>query len=286
MKLNKTQSLLFLCLGCIFCLVFANKGFSEELPVKNKIKPIERVMTVEANPDITLKEAKNQKTDVDRELDDAILDDDFYEDNWQDEEVSDPLEPFNRLMWSINEKLFDFVLKPIASGYASIVPERFQYMVKNFFSNISAPVSLVSSILQGNKEKVDRTFMRFFINSSLGIGGLFDPAKSVFKIKRVNEDFDQVLGYYSVPFGPFIMLPILGPSTMRGIAGRSLQTFLSPEFLLGIGFLPAAGARSFEVINEVSLNLEQIDELTTFALDPYTSIKDFYIQRRRVLVNE
>lgn len=277
------KSLLASCIGCIsiFSLIFSGNGLTEELSAKKKIKPNEFIKIVETKTDIALKEERKSGIDIDIELD-KDFDDDFGSD---EEEIFDPFEPFNRLVWAFDEKLFDYALKPIATGF-QVIPEPFRHVIKNFFSNISTPIYLASSILQNSKEKIDRSIGRFLINSTLGIGGLFDPAKSIFKIKKVNEDLDQALGYHKVPFGPFIMLPVFGPSTLRGVAAKITQTFLSPEFFLGIGVLPATEARSLEMVNEVSLNLEQIEGLTTFALDPYTSIKDFYIQRRKVLVQE
>ena len=115
---------------------------------------------------------------------------------------------------------------------------------------------------------------------------MFDPAGKIFNIKKANEDIDQALGYHNVPTGAYIMLPIFGPTTTRGIVGKISQAFLSPEFIFGIDILTATGVRSEEMVNEISLNLGQKEELDSFALDPYTSVKDFYIQRRKALIKE
>ncbi|HJP19869.1 MAG TPA: VacJ family lipoprotein, partial [Nitrospinota bacterium] len=214
---------------------------------------------------------------------DDVFDEDIGD---EDEAIYDPIEPFNRLMWSFNEKLYDNVMEPVARGYSKVLPEPARIIIKNFFSNLTEPIALISSAAQNNKEKVDRSIGRFLINSTLGIGGLFDPAGKIFNIKKANEDFDQALAYHNVPSGAYIMLPIFGPTTTRGIVGKISQAFISPEFIFGIDFLTAAGVRSEEMVNDVSLNLGQKEELDSFALDPYTSVKDFYIQRRKALIEE
>ena len=271
----------------VFILTLSDKGFAEEPAAKERTKPAEPSDIVEHKPDIYMEVISTPERAGGQSEDQDFEDDDFDEDiGDEEEEIYDPLEPFNRLMWSFNEKLYDHALEPVARGYSKAVPEPMRIAIKNFFSNISEPVALVSSIVQLNKDKVDRSLGRFLINSTLGIGGLFDPAAKIFKLKKVHEDFDQALAYHNMPKGPFIMLPILGPSTTRGLVGNTLHIFLSPEYIFGIDVLSATGFRTEEIVNEISLNLEQKEELDSFALDPYSSVKDFYMQRRKVLENE
>ncbi len=268
-----------------FILMLVEKGFAEDKLGKEGTKPAVPSDVEKRNPDISMEVINAPDQSHDQDIEEKLWDDDFGE-IIDDEYIYDPIEPFNRLMWSFNEKLYDHVMEPVARGYSKALPEPIRISIKNFFSNLTEPVALISSAAQNNKEKVDRSIGRFLINSTLGVGGLFDPAGKIFNIKKVNEDFDQALGYHNVPSGAYIMLPIFGPTTTRGIVGKISQTFLSPEFIFGIDFLPTIGIRSEEMVNDLSLNLGQKEELDSFALDPYTSVKDFYIQHRKALVRE
>lgn len=284
--MTKKYFYLILIITSILTLSFATNSFSEypligESNKPNKSSEVEGIkpnISIELTTEPPPKPPSDEGEDLEEEFEDI--------DGGEEEEINDPIEPFNRLMWSFNENLYDYALEPVARGYSKVVPEKLRGLVKNFFSNIASPIHLVSSIIQGNKEKAGRSIGRFLVNTTFGMGGLFDPASSIFKMEKVNEDLDQALGYYNVPSGPFIMLPILGPTTLRGVVGKIPQIFLGPEFLLGIPVLPATGARGAETINDVSLNLDRKDDLDLFAIDPYTSVKDYYYQRQKVLIDE
>jgi phospholipid-binding lipoprotein MlaA len=268
-----------------FILTLAEKGFAENLFTNERIMPVELSEVNKHKPDISM-EMVGAPNDSGEEEANEELEDDFFDDGGEDEAIYDPIEPLNRWVWSFNEKLYDNVMDPVARGYSNVLPEPVRIIIKNFFSNLTEPIALVSSAAQNNKKKVDRSIGRFLINSTLGIGGLFDPAGKIFNIKKANEDFDQALGYYNVPTGAYIMLPIFGPTTTRGIVGKISQVFLTPEFVFGIDILKTAGARSGEMVNEISFNVGQKEELDSFALDTYTSVKDYYIQRRKALIKE
>tara|TARA_B100000315_G_scaffold43510_1_gene38411 strand:- start:457 stop:1317 length:861 start_codon:yes stop_codon:yes gene_type:complete len=271
----------------VFILTLAEKGFAENLFTNERMIPVELSEVDKHKPNISMEVVGTPEDLGEQEANEEFEDDVFDEDGGaEDEAIYDPIEPLNRLVWSFNEKLYDNVMDPVARGYSKVLPEPLRIVIKNFFSNLTEPISLISSAAQNNKEKVDRSIGRFLINSTLGIGGLFDPAGKIFNIKKANEDIDQALGYHNVPTGAYIMLPIFGPTTTRGIVGKISQAFLSPEFIFGIDILTATGVRSEEMVNEISLNLGQKEELDSFALDPYTSVKDFYIQRRKALIKE
>jgi len=282
---TKYRFLAILILQLVFILALAEKGFAENLFTNERIMPVELSEVNKHKPDISM-EMVGAPNDSGEEEANEELEDDFFDDGGEDEAIYDPIEPLNRWVWSFNEKLYDNVMDPVARGYSNVLPEPVRIIIKNFFSNLTEPIALVSSAAQNNKKKVDRSIGRFLINSTLGIGGLLDPARKIFNIKKANEDFDQALGYHNVPTGAYIMLPIFGPTTTRGIVGKISQVFLSPEFIFGIDILTATGVRSEEMVNETSLNLGQKEELDSFALDPYTSVKDFYIQRRKTLIKE
>ena len=284
---TKYRFLAILILQLVFILALAEKGFAENLFTNERIIPVELSEVDKHKPNISMEVVGTPEDSVEQEANEEFEDDVFDEDGGaEDEAIYDPIEPLNRLVWSFNEKLYDNVMDPVARGYSKVLPEPLRIVIKNFFSNLTEPISLISSAAQNNKEKVDRSIGRFLINSTLGIGGLLDPARKIFNIKKANEDFDQALGYHNVPTGAYIMLPIFGPTTTRGIVGKISQVFLTPEFVFGIDILKTAGARSGEMVNEISFNLGQKKELDSFALDSYTSLKDYYIQRRKALIKE
>ena len=146
--------------------------------------------------------------------------------------LTDPLEGYNRWMFGVNETIYDNVLEPVARGYRDTIHENLRIGIKNIFSNAMAPVKFFSSLLQLDFEKSGRVLARTLINTTFGIGGIADVAGEEYQIDDVQEDFDQALGSYGVPTGPYVVLPIFGPSTARNIVGRAADGFLSPTFFL------------------------------------------------------
>ena len=201
-------------------------------------------------------------------------------------ELTDPLEGYNRFMFDVNEGIYDNVMEPVARGYRAVIAEDFRMAISNIFDNAFAPVKLLSSLLQGDFAKSGRVIARTLINTTVGIGGLLDVAEQEYGIKNVNEDFDQVLGYYGVPTGPYIVLPVLGPSTLRNATGRAVDSLMSP----GIAFAPdiAVGVATSlgENINDASFILDDKEQLEDSAIDEYESVRDFYQQYRHGLINE
>ena len=144
---------------------------------------------------------------------------DFDEDDpfgSDEEDISDldddTFEPMNRAVYSFNDTLMDYFFSPLAKGYRAIMPEEGRIAVRNVFENISAPVRLVSSIVQLDAGKSGRVLSRFLINTTFGLGGMLDVAGQEFQIDKVDEDFGQALAVHGVPAGPYLVLPIFGPS--------------------------------------------------------------------------
>ena len=198
--------------------------------------------------------------------------------------MTDPLEGYNRWMFGVNETIYDTVLEPVARGYRNVVHEDLRIGVKNFFSNAMAPVKFVSSLIQLDFEKSGRVLARALINTTFGIGGLADVADEEYDINSVNEDFDQALGHYGIPTGPYVVLPIFGPSTARNILGRGADGFLSPTFFLTPGTAVSLGISVEENINSASFIVDDKKQLEDSALDEYESVRDFYHQYRHGLV--
>ena len=201
-------------------------------------------------------------------------------------ELSDPFEGYNRFMFEFNDGFYDYLMEPVARSYRDVVNEDIRMAIANIFDNALAPVKLVSSFIQGDLDKTSRVIGRTIINTTLGLGGMFDVAEKGFGIEDVNEDLDQALGYHGVPNGPYVMLPLLGPSTLRSLIGLAGGSFLSPTFHFAPGVEVGAGITVSEKINDASFILDDKKQLEESTVDEYESMKDFYNQYRYGLVNE
>ena len=200
------------------------------------------------------------------------------------EGIPDPLEPWNRTMFDFNDWFYFSVFKPVAQGYNFVMPELFRVSFRNFFHNVAVPVRFTSSILQGKPKKAGIELSRFVINSTLGIGGLFDIASMGLNLEVENEeDIGQVLGRYGVGHGFYFIWPFLGPSSLRDTVGLAGDYALDPVtylFLVApVGF--SEGAQCFSFLNEGSLFIGEYESFKDAAFDPYTSMKDAYYQRRK-----
>ncbi|MBT3922652.1 MAG: VacJ family lipoprotein [Nitrospina sp.] len=199
--------------------------------------------------------------------------------------MSDPFEGYNRWMFGVNETIYDNVLEPVARGYRNTIHENLRVGIKNVFSNALAPVKFVSSLIQLDFEKSGRVLARTLINTTFGIGGLADVAGEEYHIQDVNEDFDQAMGAYGVPTGPYVVLPIFGPSTARNIIGRAADSLMSPSFLFAPGGI-SVGLSVEENINSASFIVDDKKQLEESALDEYESVRDFFHQYRHGLVKK
>ena len=200
--------------------------------------------------------------------------------------LTDPLEGYNRWMFGVNETIYDNVLEPVARGYRDMVHENLRIGIKNLFSNAMAPVKLFSSLLQLDFEKSGRVLGRFLINTTFGIGGIADVAGEEYNIESVGEDFDQALGFYGIPTGPYVVLPFFGPSTARNIVGRAADGFLSPTFFFAPSTTLSVGLTLEENINDASFIVDDKKQLEESALDEYESVRDFYHQFRHGLLKK
>ena len=201
--------------------------------------------------------------------------------------IADPLEPFNRAMYHFNDKLYFWVLKPVAQGYRFVVPEVARIGVNNFFTNIAFPIRFVNCLLQANFNGAGRELGRFMLNTTAGIGGLFDPASHPdINIAKQDEDFGQTLGVYGVGQGIFITWPILGPSSPRDTLGLVGDYFTHPFFYYDGPWLITWELRAFDKVNDTSLRIGDYESLKEAAIDPYVAIRDAYVQYRLKKVKE
>lgn len=214
------------------------------------------------------------------------LDDPFKSASPDLPELKDPFVSYNRFMYGVNDAIFTNVIDPVAREYRNYVNEDVRISLRNLFNNASSAVKFVSSLLQGDLDKTARVLGRVVINSTIGIGGLFDVADRHFHIDDVNEDFGQTLGRYNVPTGPYIVIPFVGPSTARDIAGKIVDSFLSPSIVFAPGFAVGTGMSLTDTINRTSFILDDKKSLDESAVDEYESIRDFYHQYREGLVRK
>lgn len=189
-------------------------------------------------------------------------------------ETSDPLEDINRFTSGFNRVLRDVVIDPVVDGYQYITPPDFQQGISNIFSNLSEPVTAVSSLLQGDTENAGNASKRFLMNSTVGIGGIGDAAKDI-GIEQRKEDLGQAMAANGVEAGPHIVLPILGPSNLRDATGDLLIGLANP-FPLAVQ--AADGGISY------AKNQDAIKSIGSGAVDPYVAEREAYEQNRNFLV--
>lgn len=194
----------------------------------------------------------------------------------------DPFEPFNRVVYNFNEGLDKAIVKPVAQVYQAVLPQFVRTTVSNFFSNLNDVLVMLNNLLQGKFYAALDDFGRIAINSTIGLLGALDIATEA-GLERNNEDFGQTLGWWGVAEGPFIMLPLLGPSTARDVVGRVGDWFTDPVTYVD----PTRSRNQLRGTYFVNRRAELLDAskiLETAALDPYEFLRDAYLQRRRSLI--
>lgn len=191
-------------------------------------------------------------------------------------QVPDPIQDFNRPMYTFNDKMYYYALKPAAQGFAFVLPEPSRVCLKNFFYNLSMPVRATNCLFQLKGPELGVELWRFIINSTAGIGGLFDPAGSFFYLPTYKEDTGQTFGRYGAEPGFYLMIPVLGPSSGRDSVGIIFDTLMDP-----LTYLPIPGIRLLlEPVIKTSLNPDEYDEIKAASLDPYVAIRNGYLQKR------
>jgi phospholipid-binding lipoprotein MlaA len=196
--------------------------------------------------------------------------------------ANDPFERANRAIFGFNEALDSAVLTPVAKGYQAMVPELVRSGVTNFFGNFGDGWSAINNLLQGKGEAAGTMVMRVAANTLFGIGGIFDVASDL-GMERSTEDFGQTLGRWGMPAGPYIVWPLLGPSTARDTLGRPLDLAWSPSLAINDGGVNI-GLAALNLIDTRAGLLSASRVVEGIALDKYTFIRDAYIARRRNLV--
>ncbi len=200
-------------------------------------------------------------------------------------QVADPLEPFNRGVFWVNDKLYFYLFKPIARGYR-VVPEGVRSRIGNAFTNLAFPIRFVNSLLQLKFRGAAVEFDRFLINSTVGLGGFFDPASNLPELKAQNEDLGQTFGRYGIGHGFYLVLPVLGASSLRDGVGTLGDVFLDPWYYTGLTWAEQGGVKGGEIVNWLSLDRDTYEQIKRDAIDPYLFIRNAYIQRRQAQVDQ
>ncbi len=192
----------------------------------------------------------------------------------------DPLQAYNRVMFAFNERADQYALKPVAKAYRFITPKPVQFVVGNFFSNLGDLWTGFNNLLQGKGKAAASDTARFFVNSTLGFLGFADVATEM-GLEKHNEDFGQTLGWWGVPSGPYFVIPLLGPSTIRDAASRPVDTYGQP-YMWQDGH--DALKWSLWTVDKVHTRASLLDAegaLNDAALDKYTLMRDGWLARRR-----
>ncbi len=200
--------------------------------------------------------------------------------------INDPHERFNRGVFEFNDRLYFYALKPTAVLYSVLLPKGFREAIQRGFHNVVFPCRWINLTLQGKSDKAADETLRFLINSTLGLAGLFDFAQTQFGLENHDADFGQTLALWGVGPGDFLMLPILGPSDPRDLFGYGVDTLMDPLFWLPVDWWITFSAQSGKFINNASLRIGQYEELKQASLDPYIGMRDAYIQYREHLVTK
>jgi len=211
-----------------------------------------------------------------------------FEDDFEDEEeieVFDPIEPVNRAVFWFNDKIYFYLLKPVAKTYR-VVPEPARISVANFFSNLFTPTRFVNSLLQLKFRDAGNELTRFLVNTTVGGAGFFDPAEKHAGLMKKEEDFGQTLGHYGAGEGFYLVLPFLGPSNVRDGIGLLADGALNPIYYLGISDGAKIGLRAYYSVNAVSLDKDTYESIKKESLDPYLFIRNAFSQRRDGLIKK
>ncbi len=198
-------------------------------------------------------------------------------------DARDPLERVNRSVYRFNDALDRNIARPVAVAYTKVTPSPVRTGVSNFFGNLSTPTTIVNNLLQFKPVPFFRDSARFLVNTTMGIGGLFDVATPM-GLKAGDEDFGQTLGRWKIPAGPYLMLPILGPSSVRDLLGEVGDEFTDPSNYItddptryGLAALDLVDSRA---------GLLQADGVVRNSFDPYVFVRNAYLERRQFQVKD
>ena len=271
MNMLKKQLTLILFAFCLWT------GCAHQQPVSSNRTSTDSMSL--SDPQITASKAESAPSDpvVQDDFDDDLFKDEFEEDKTQ---IADPFSLWNRAMFHFNDKLYFWVLKPLARGYKTVTPEFFRIGVKNFFHNITTPVRMANCFFQGKADAAMLEFSRFLANTIVGFLGFGSPADNYPElISPDEEDFGQTLAVYGMGDGFYIVWPVFGPSTLRDSIGMAGDWFLTP-----VNYIEpteaSVGIKAFDKVNQTSFQIGEYETVKDAAIDPYVAVRDIYFQYR------
>ena len=277
--------LIFLLTGT---LLFGAKSIDQNSTAQNSAQTVsseQESVTSESEDDSFAEEFDEDEFEAD------AFGDEFSED--PEAELFDPLSGYNRFMTGFNDGLYVYVLDPVLIKGYNYIPEPARVSVNNFFENLYYPVSLVNNVLQLKVSHSGTETLRFVINSTLGVLGLFDPASSWFGFEAHKEDFGQTLGHYGVGGGFHIVLPFFGPTNLRDLSGDFIDFYVNPIYYVDIrrynivnNTYQSWALITYKEFNKISLYTKEYENVRKDALDLYPFIRDLYEQNREKLIKE
>ncbi len=208
------------------------------------------------------------------------------------DEVNDPFEPVNRVTFQINRVIDTIVVRPVAETYRDHVPDPLQQVMRNFLRNLGTPVVIANNLFQGDFERAEINATRFFVNSTIGVGGLGDVMGMSHGYEYESADFGQTLGVWGVGEGPYLVLPVLGPSNVRDAIGRGVDSAMDPfGYLHGMGLASLGDANRFSgsrigaiLVDARAGSLDDLDEVERSSLDYYAAMRSLYHQYRNSMI--
>jgi phospholipid-binding lipoprotein MlaA len=211
-----------------------------------------------------------------------FLDDSFYEDVTEDDTIRDPFERINRAIFTFNDYAFTWILNPVATEYSQLLPADIRGAVANFFYNLQEPMRAANSLLQARFSDAGDLLARFTINTLGGIGGLGDPAVE-WGFPRKEASFAQTLDTWGVPDCIFLMVPVMGPTTLRDVSGTLVDGFaVTPLYYTwAAGWQESVGIYIGKEVNNLSLHLGEYETMKEMSVDPYAAVRDGFYQHRR-----
>jgi len=228
-------------------------------------------------------EEMSQTSDVEDNFEQGLFEDEFETKQLQ---VADPLYYWNKGMYHFNDKLYFWLLKPLARGYTAITPDIFRVGVRNLFYNLMMPIRFVNCILQGKANAAASEFTRFVINTTVGVLGIVDPASQYPLLNLADdEDLGQTFAKYGIGNGFFLVWPILGPSTLRDFIGSLGDAYLNPLVYVD-PFEAQLAVRGFNLVNKTSFHIGEYEALKEASVDPYVAMRNSYLQFREKKIKQ
>lgn len=260
-------------------------------PVPPTAAPVDRVQEDEAQAGAPVDDDPFFTDEEDYWDEGGDTEDDFFgeeDDLFLESEVliADPLQPFNRAMFTVNDKLYFWMLKPVAQGYRFVMPTIARKGIRNVFKNLGMPVRFVSSLFQAKFKGAGTELARFVVNTTVGIGGIWDPAERYLHLQASDEDLGQAFGKWGIGNGVYIVWPFFGPSTIRDTVGKVGDFFLNPIYYMDLDSEVAIALEAVDVVNNTSLRLGDYEAVKQASMDPYVMIRDFYVEFRKKQIAE